>query len=113
MAIIATDPNARFGGGSGPALAAALLSPVFYAIAAVLLRRAASGEPAVRIVFLQSVFISIVMVPLAAFTTATPVGLDVWKVLGLGVLGTAGNLLLAAAFRRAEAAKVAVAEYTG
>jgi S-adenosylmethionine uptake transporter len=113
VAIVATDPAARFGGGSTAALLAALLSPIFYALAAVLLRRQAGGEPAVRIVFLQSIFISIVMVPLAAFTTAMPVGIDVWKVLGLGLLGTAGNLLLAAAFRRAEAAKVAVAEYTG
>ncbi len=113
VAIIATDPAARFGGGSTSGLVAALLAPIFYALAAVLLRRQAGGEPAVRIVFLQSVFISIVMVPLAAFTVPMPVGIEVWKVLGLGLLGTAGNLLLAAAFRRAEAAKVAVTEYTG
>ena len=113
VAIVATDPAARFGGGSAAALTAALLSPLFYALAAVLLRRAAGGEPAVRIVFLQSLLISMVMVPLAAFTTAMPSGLDIARVAGLGVLGTAGNLLLAAAFRRAEAAKVAIAEYTG
>ncbi len=113
VAIVATDPNARFGGGSTSGLLAALFSPIFYALAAVLLRRQAGGEPAVRIVFLQSVFISAVMIPAAAFTTPMPVGIDVWKVLGLGLLGTAGNLLLAAAFKRAEAAKVAIAEYTG
>jgi drug/metabolite transporter (DMT)-like permease len=111
--IVATDPAARFGGGSPLGLAAALLSPVTYAFAMVLLRRQAGGEPAARIVFLQSALMSLVLVPLMAPSTPLPQGLDLWKVLGLGVLGTAGNLLLAVAFKRAEAAKVAVSEYTG
>ncbi len=52
------------------------------------------------------------MVPLCAFTTPMPVGIDVWKVLGLA----SWHRRQPAArrrFRRAEAAKVAVAEYTG
>jgi len=113
VAIVATDPSARFGGGGAPALAAALLSPLLYAFAMVLLRRQAGGEPAARIVFVQALLISVLIVPIAAFTTPMPMGFDVWKVLALGVLGTAGNLLLTAAFKRAEAAKVAVSEYTG
>ena len=113
VAIVATDPAARFGGGSRSGLAAALLSPVLYALAMVLLRRQAGAEPAVRIVFLQSLLMAVVVVPAMAFTTRLPQGVEVWKVAALGVLGTAGNLLLAAAFKRAEAAKVAVSEYTG
>jgi len=113
IVIIATDPNARFGGGGGGALAAAVLSPLLYALAMVLLRRQAGGEPAIRIVLMQSLLIACVMVPAAGFTTPMPAAGDVWKVLSLGFLGTAGSLLLALAFKRAEAAKVAVSEYTG
>lgn len=113
VAIVATDPAARFGGGSRSGLAAAILSPITYALAMVLLRRQAGNEPAVRIVFIQSLLMAAVLVPLMAFATRLPQGVDVWKVLALGVLGTFGNLLLATAFKRAEAAKVAVSEYTG
>jgi S-adenosylmethionine uptake transporter len=113
VAIITTDPSARFGSGSRSGLAAALLSPILYALAMVLLRRQAGIEPVSRIVFLQSLLISLVIVPLAVFTTPLPTGVTVWKVLALGVLGTAGNYLLAIAFKKAEAAKVAVSEYTG
>jgi drug/metabolite transporter (DMT)-like permease len=113
VAIVTTDPAARFGSGSRSGLAAALLSPVLYALAMVLLRRQAGNEPVSRIVFLQSLLISLVIVPLAAFTTPLPTGITVWKVLALGVLGTAGNYLLATAFKKADAAKVAVSEYTG
>jgi drug/metabolite transporter (DMT)-like permease len=113
VAILATDPTARFGTGSASGLAAAILSPITYAFAMVLLRRQAGDEPASRIVFLQSLLMGVVVFPMAAFTTPLPQGIDVVKVLSVGLLGTAGNLLLAMAFKRAEAAKVGVAEYTG
>jgi drug/metabolite transporter (DMT)-like permease len=113
VAIVATDPAARFGGGSASGLAAAILSPITYAFAMVLLRRQAGGEPAVRIVFIQSLLMAVFLAPLMALSTPLPQGVDLWKVAALGVLGTAGNILLTNAFKRAEAAKVATAEYTG
>jgi drug/metabolite transporter (DMT)-like permease len=113
IAIVVTDPAARFGGGSSTGLAAAILSPITYAFAMVLLRRQAGNEPAVRIVFMQSLLISAVMVPSMALATPLPQGIGVVQVLAVGVLGTAGNLLLTTAFRKAEAAKVAASEYTG
>jgi drug/metabolite transporter (DMT)-like permease len=113
VAIVATDPAARFGGGSATGLAAAILSPITYAFAMVLLRRQAGNEPAVRIVFMQALLISAVMVPFMALATPLPQGLGIVQVLAVGLLGTVGNLLLTTAFRKAEAAKVAVAEYTG
>lgn len=113
IAIVATDPAARFGSGSSMGVAAALLSPILYALAMVLLRLHSGNEPVSRIVFLQSLLISSVIVPLAAFTTPLPTGVNLWKVLALGILGTAGNALLATAFKKAEAGKVAVSEYTG
>jgi len=113
IAIVATDPAARFGSGSSMGVAAALLSPILYALAMVLLRLHSGNEPVSRIVFLQSLLIRSVIVPLAAFTTPLPTGVNLWKVLALGILGTAGNALLATAFKKAEAGKVAVSEYTG
>ncbi len=113
IAIVATDPAARFGGGSPSGLAAAILSPITYAFAMVLLRRQAGNEPVARIVFMQSLLISAVMVPFMALSTPLPQGLEIPKVLAVGALGTAGNYLLTTAFKNAEAAKVAVAEYTG
>jgi drug/metabolite transporter (DMT)-like permease len=113
MMIIVTDPTARFGTGSTSGLIAGILSPVTYALAMVLLRKQASSEPVARIVFMQSVLISCAIVPLMALSTRLPVGGEIGKVLAIGILGTAGNFILATAFSRAEAAKVAVAEYTG
>jgi drug/metabolite transporter (DMT)-like permease len=113
VAIVATDPAARFGGGSISGLVAAVLSPITYALAMVLLRRQAGSEPVARIVFMQSLCIAAVMVPFLVWSTPLPQGIDVWKVVAVGVLGTTGNFILATAFSKAEAAKVAVSEYTG
>jgi drug/metabolite transporter (DMT)-like permease len=111
--ILVTDPTARFGTGSTSGLVAGILSPVTYALAMVLLRKQAGSEPVTRIVFMQSVLISCAIVPFMAFSTRLPFGVEIGKVLAIGLLGTAGNFILATAFSRAEAAKVAVAEYTG
>jgi drug/metabolite transporter (DMT)-like permease len=113
VAIVVTDPAARFGGGSATGLAAAILSPITYAFAMVLLRRQAGNEPVARIVFMQSLLISAVMVPVMAWSTPLPQGGEIGKVLVVGLLGTVGNYILTTAFKNAEAAKVAVAEYTG
>jgi drug/metabolite transporter (DMT)-like permease len=115
LVIVLTDPALRAGGAatSWDGLAAAILSPVTYALAMVLLRKQAGGEPVPRIVFMQSLMtaglLSVVMLP----STALPQGMDLAKALAIAVLGTIGNVLLAMAFARAEAAKVIVAEYTG
>jgi drug/metabolite transporter (DMT)-like permease len=113
ITILATDPTARFGTGSTSGLIAGILSPITYALAMVLLRKQAGSEPVARIVFMQSVLISCAIVPFMVFSTRLPVGLEIGKVLAIGILGTAGNFILATAFSRAEAAKVAIAEYTG
>jgi drug/metabolite transporter (DMT)-like permease len=113
LLVVLTDPSARFGGGSSSGLAAAILSPIIYSLAMVLLRKQSGSEPVARIVFLQSLCISVILIPFVAMTTPLPQGDDVWRVLAVGALGTVGAFLLATAFSRSEAAKVAVSEYTG
>lgn len=114
LVIVLTDPAAALGGGgSWDGRAAAILSPITYALAMVLLRKQAGGEPVARIVFIQSlisaVIIGVIMLPSAQ----VPTGLDLGKAFAVAALGTAGNFLLTMAFARAEAAKVIVAEYSG
>jgi drug/metabolite transporter (DMT)-like permease len=114
LLILLTDPALRFAGAaSWDGLAAALLSPVTYALAMVLLRRQTGGEPVARIVFAQSLLtaglISAFMLP----TTPIPAGADLGKAVAIAAIGTIGNFLLAMAFARAEAGKVIVAEYSG
>jgi drug/metabolite transporter (DMT)-like permease len=113
LLIVLTDPAARFGGGSLMGQAAAIFSPVIYSLSMVLLRKQSGEEPVARIVFMQSLCITILLMPTLLWDTPWPQGNDLAKVVIVGVLGTAGGFLLATAFSRSEAAKVAVSEYTG
>jgi S-adenosylmethionine uptake transporter len=113
LAIVLTDPNARFGGSSSDGLAAAILSPITYALAMVLLRKQAGSEPVPRIVFIQSLLTAGAMSLLVLPAPTVPQGGDLVRAVAIAALGTIGNFLLAMAFARAEAAKVIVAEYTG
>jgi drug/metabolite transporter (DMT)-like permease len=113
LLIVLTDPRANLGGGSWDGLAAAALSPVTYALGMVLLRKQTGSEPVTRIVFIVSL-VSAGVVTLAMLPAPpVPQGGDVWRAIAIGALGTAGNLMLAMAFARAEAAKVGIVEYTG
>ncbi len=113
LLIVLTDPNARMGGGSWDGLAAAALSPITYALGMVLLRKQTGSEPVTRIVFIVSLIsagvITLAMLP----SPPIPQGGDVWRAIAIGALGTAGNLMLAMAFARVQAAKVGSVEYTG
>jgi S-adenosylmethionine uptake transporter len=113
LAIVLTDPGARFGGGSLDGLAAALLSPVTYALAMVLLRKQAGSEPVARIVFIQSLITASLLVLLVTPFAPLPRQEDLPEIAAMGLLGAAGGFLLAMGFARADAAKVSVAEYTG
>jgi drug/metabolite transporter (DMT)-like permease len=115
LLIVLTDPTLRSGGvaTSWDGLAAALLSPVTYALAMVLLRKQAGGEPVARIVFMQALITVGLLTPFMLPTISAPVGSDLVKALVIAALGTSGGFILTMAFARAEAGKVIVAEYSG
>jgi drug/metabolite transporter (DMT)-like permease len=113
LLIVLTDPAASLGGGSWDGRAAAILSPITYALAMVLLRKQAGTEPVARIVFIQSLLTAAMISAIALPTARLPVGTDIIWAVAIAALGTCGNFLLAMAFARAEAAKVIVAEYSG
>jgi drug/metabolite transporter (DMT)-like permease len=91
---------------------AALASAVTYALAMVLLRARARKDSLVVIVSLQNIVPALILIAPAGFVWITPSAFD-WGILAaIGILGVAGHLLLARAFSRAEAAKLAPLDYT-
>ncbi|MBZ6076140.1 DMT family transporter [Microvirga puerhi] len=91
---------------------AALLSAVTYAFSLVLLRQRAQRDKFMHIVFFQNVGPGILVLPFA---------LLVWQPLNwphlawfmsMGVLGVIGHVLMATAYAKAEAARLAPLEYT-
>jgi drug/metabolite transporter (DMT)-like permease len=113
LLIVLTDPAASLGGGSWDGRAAAILSPITYALAMVLLRKQAGTEPVARIVFIQALLTAAMISVITLPTARMPAGGDIGWAVAIAALGTCGNFLLAMAFARAEAAKVIVAEYSG
>lgn len=97
---------------SWPGVAAALLSAVTYGLSLVLLRQRAQRDKYLHIVFFQNIGPAVLVAPLALW---------VWKPLNLehlaafmlmGVLGFIGHILMATAYAKAEAARLAPLEYT-
>ncbi|MGJ3264241.1 MAG: DMT family transporter [Salinarimonas sp.] len=93
-------------------VAAGLAAALFYALAMVLVRARARIDGVVTIVALQHLFPALVLAGPAAFVWE-PLPLDlVWLFCLVGTLGVGGHLLLARAFRSAEAARIAPIDYT-
>ena len=93
-------------------IAAVLVSALTYALSMVLLRARAQRDPVITIVAIQNVGPALVLAGPAA-AVWTPAGLADWALLALiGLLGVAGHLLMSRAYARAEAARLAVMEYT-
>ncbi|MBB4040031.1 S-adenosylmethionine uptake transporter [Microvirga flocculans] len=91
---------------------AALLSAITYALSLVLLRQRAQRDKFLHIVYFQNIGPAILVAPF---------GLWVWQPLDLahlawfmlmGVLGVIGHVLMATAYAKAEAARLAPLEYT-
>ena len=91
---------------------AALASAVTYALAMVLLRARATRDSLVVIVTLHNLLPALILIVPAGFVWVAPTSLEWgWAAL-LGALGVFGHLLLAQAFKRAEAARLASLDYT-
>ncbi len=93
-------------------VAAALLSAVSYALSLVLLRQRAQRDKYLHIVLFQNIGPAILVLPFALWVWQ-PVNLThlAWFMV-LGVLGFIGHVLMATAYARAEAARLAPLEYT-
>ncbi|HEY8565088.1 MAG TPA: DMT family transporter [Beijerinckiaceae bacterium] len=93
-------------------VAAVLLSAVTYGLSMVQLRARAQQDPVVTIVLIQNLGPGLVLVGPAAWVWTAPAASD-WALLALiGGLGVAGHLLMARAYAKAEAARLASLEYT-
>lgn len=113
MAVVVAGQFAP-GGEARPLLgiAAVLVSAVTYALSMVLLRARAQRDPVITIVAIQNVGPMLILAGPAAWVW-TPATAPDWALLALiGVLGVAGHLLMSRAYARAEAARLAVMEYT-
>lgn len=91
---------------------AALLSAVTYALSIVLLRQRAQRDKFLHIVYFQNIGPAILVLPFGIWAWQ-PLDLMhlAWFML-MGVLGVIGHVLLATAYAKAEAARLAPLEYT-
>ncbi len=95
------------------AWAAAIASPITYALSIVLLRSQAQREPQTVIVLVQSLMVAGLALPFAIPAFRVPEGEALGWFLALGLLGTAGYLCLVSALSRLSAARFGVVDYTG
>jgi drug/metabolite transporter (DMT)-like permease len=113
MAVVIGGQFAPGGEGrSWLGIAAVLVSAFTYALSMVLLRARAQRDPVLTIVAIQNFGPALVLAGPSALVWTPASGPD-WALLALiGLLGVAGHLLMSRAYARAEAARLAVMEYT-
>lgn len=105
------SPSAT-GEASALAWAAALFSPVTYALALVLLKSHSSDENAASMIFAQSVLAALIALPFAAPGIVMPEGGQWLAIAVTGFLGALGFLLFVAALRFLPASIFALVDYT-
>ncbi|MFE1603045.1 DMT family transporter [Methylobacterium sp. ID0610] len=93
-------------------IAAVLVSALTYALSMVLLRARARHDPVVTIVAIQNLGPAAMLAAPAAYTWVPVTGPDWLPFVLVGTLGVAGHLVLSRAYAGAEAARLAVMEYT-
>lgn len=102
----------RSGTGTVLGILAATTAAASYAVAMVSLRARATRDPLPVIVFLQNAFAMLLIAPVAlAFWIPPSMGQLGWFAM-IGLLGTAGHVALAWAYRHAEASRLGAIEYT-
>lgn len=90
---------------------AVLVSSVFYALVIIILRSRANRDPLPTIVLMQNVIPAIVLAGPGIYVWKALNASDIWIFGLIGLLGVGGHTLLAHAFRRAEAARLAPVHY--
>ncbi|MCP3751802.1 DMT family transporter [Pseudomonas sp. SBB6] len=94
-------------------VAAGIVSAVAYAISMIILRSRATRDPIVTIIIFQNLTPTLLLlIPCLLWGWVTPDYKDLLMFLCVGVLGASGHFLLAQAFSRANASKLAPVEYT-
>ena len=92
--------------------AAIVVSAVLYALVVIMLRARATVDPISVIVFLQSAIPAAILAVPAWFVWQPVASEDLGKFAVIGCLAIAGHTLIANAFKRAEAARLAPIHYT-
>ncbi|MDB5512220.1 MAG: transporter [Enterovirga sp.] len=93
-------------------VAAVLISAFTYAASNVLLRARAQRDPVVLIVLIQNIAPAAMLALPAWYVWRAPSGTEAMLLGLVGLLGTGGHLLLARAYAKAEAVRLAPLEYT-
>lgn len=91
---------------------AAVGSAVTYALSLVLLRQRAQQDALITIVLFQHIVPAIMMAVPAATVWITPSISDLAIFAAMAAMGVSGHFLMGMAFRRAEASRLAVTEYS-
>lgn len=112
LVVLGSELSHAGSAGNSLGLAAAIVSAVTYALSMVVLKSRAARDPLPTIVLLQNGFAGLLIAPLGLINWTPPAGAELAAFLAIGVLGTAGHLCMASAYRRAEASSLGVFEYT-
>ena len=113
VAVIAA-PNliGRDVGGSLSGVVAVLVSAIGYSATNVLLRARARRDPLVTIVAIQNIAPAFMLAAPGAWVWTTPASGDALQIGAIGLFGVSGHLLLARAYAKAEATRLAPFDYT-
>jgi len=110
--IVSGQLGARpYAAGAYKGAIAVVVSAIFYALVMVMLRARANRDPLPTIVLIQNAAPALILAVPAAMVWKTPTSNDLWMFLLIGCLGVGGHTLLANAFMRAEAARLAPIHY--
>lgn len=91
---------------------AAVGSAITYALSLVLLRQRAQQDALITIVAFQHIVPCVMMAIPAMLVWVTPTPLDLAIYAVMALMGVGGHLLMGMAFRRAEASRLAITEYS-
>lgn len=111
--VFAGDPVRVTGSSDLLAWGAAILAPISYAAAIVLLKHHSASDGAAAMTFAQSVIAAIIFIPFALPGFSLPDPGVWWQIVLVGFLGAGGFLLLITGLRRVPASVFAVVDYTG